>query len=324
MKKTILRCLILCFVMALLCQWAVAATQVVFAGSYTDPDTSKISKYYQKPSANALTIGAGEALANSIFSYTGSSFTKDTAESNDIKLVYRNTDGTGICYIELTTGSVSFNKGMGNYLNTGETPNLPTDTAAPQVAHNHLMALNLFPSSGVVLERVGGLNMAIHEESGINSDYKKLIYVYEYRKLDSFEIVGSSRLVTGLGSGGELVSLVKSWVNVLPVACTPSEILSGNAIRTRISTQLLDAYGDTKYIEVQSQNLVYYDDGNGVIEPALAINGSVILQAGESKPIDWIVSIMVTPHAAYPYDISAPQPADPPADPSGIPQGENE
>lgn len=326
MKKMILRCLVLGFVMSLICQWAAAATQVVFAGTYTDPDTSAISKYYQKPSGNALSKTQGEALANSIFTYTGSTFVMDIEESNEEILVYRNiNEQTGICYIELVTGNVFFNKGMENYLTIGETPDLPSDTNAPQIAHNHLTALQLFPSLGVVLHHVGGLGMAIHEEEGANFSYNKLVYVYEYRELDGLQVVGSSRLVTGLGSGGELVSLGKCWVNVLAISCTPSEILSGTAIRNRISTQLLDAYSDAEYIEVKNQQLIYFDDGNGVLEAALKIEGTVIPQ-GEtvSQPIDWIVSVMVTSHAVYPYDITAPDPADPPSNPESMPPDENE
>jgi len=327
MKKTILRCLVLGCVMALICQWAMAADRVIFANSYKDADTSKISKYYQKSPADALSKAEGDELAKSIFTYTqkGSSFTLDEGESNDEILVYRNTnEQSGICYIELATGKVFFNKGMDEYLTPGETLDLPNDAEAPQIAHNHLRALNLFPSVGVVLHHVGGLGIAIHYENGTNSNYKKLVTVYEYRELDGLQVVGSSRLVTELGSGGEMVSLGRCWVDVSPVASTPKDILPGTAIRDRINTQLMEAYPDAKYIEVQNQQLVYYDDGKGIIEPAQVIAGIVIPQGEtESQPLDWIVSIMATPHTTYPYDITAPEPDDPPADPSGLPSGED-
>ncbi|UCH97230.1 MAG: hypothetical protein JSV88_10370 [Candidatus Aminicenantes bacterium] len=327
MKKTILRCLLLGFVIALTCQWAMAVDNVVFAGSYKDPDTSIISKYYQKSPTDAFTRAEGEELANSIFAYTGSTFTLDEEESNDEILLYRNTDEkTGICYIELATGKVFFNKGMEDYLIAGETPGLPDDAAAPQIAKNHLQALNLYPSTGVVLHHVGGLGMAIHEEDGTNSNYKKLVFVYENRELDDLTVVGSSRVVTGLGTDNELVSLGRCWVDVSPVNAAPTEILPGTATRERITTQLLEAYPNAEYIEVQNQQLVYYDDGKGIIEPALLISGIVIPQGEtDSQSIDWIVSIMVTPHAIYPYDnITPPQPADPPDNPDDIPTGEDE
>lgn len=326
MKKTILRCLVLCFVIALTCQWAMAADTVVFAESYKDPDTSSISQYYQKSPADALSKSEGEALANSIFAYTGTTFTLDAAESNDEILLYRNTgEKTGICYIELATGKVFFNKGMENYLTIGETMDLPNNADAQMIAHNHLKALKLFPSMGVVLNHVGGLGMAIHEEDGSNYDYKKLVMVYENRELDGLQVVGSSRLVTGLGTGGELVSLGKCWVDVSPVAVSPTDIQDGPAIRDRITTQLLEAYPNADKIEVQEQLLIYYDDGKGIIEPALQITGTVIPKGEiESQPIDWIVSIMVAPHATYPYDFTVQTPADPPDNPDGIPQGEQE
>lgn len=326
MKKTILRGLILGFVLVVTCQWAMVSDAVVFVDSYKDPDTSIISKYYQKPPGDALGRAEAEELANSIFAFTGTTFTPDVEESNEEILLYRNTDEkTGTCYIELATGKVFFNKGMENYLTIGNTSNLPNDADAPQIAQNHLKALALYPSTGVVLHHVGGLGMAVHKEDGTNFDYKKLVLVYENRELDGLQVVGSSRLVTGLGTGGELVSLGRCWVDVSPVAAPPSEILDGTAIRDRITTTLQEAYPDAEYIEVQNQQLVYYDDGKGIIEPALMIFGIETPEGDtESQSFDWVVSIMVTPHATYPYDLTPEQPADPPENPEEQPPGEQE
>ena len=326
MKKTIFISMVLTFAIALTCQWAMAASTVVFSSTYTDPDTSNISRYYQKGPDNALSVSEGEALANSLFFYTGTTFNLDADETNENLLLYRNpSDESGICYIDLTTGKIFFNKGMASYLDMGETPNLPKDAEAQMIAKTHLTTLKLYPSTGVILHHIGGVGMAIHEEDGTDYDYSKMVVVYENRVLDGLQVVGSSRIVTGLGTGGELVSLGWCWVDAPSVTIGASDILDGAGIRDRITTQLLEAFANADYIEVQEQELIYYDDGNGVIEPALKVMGIVTPQ-GETKSesLDWIVSILKTAHAIYPFDIVPPPPADPPDPSDPQPEGEQE
>lgn len=326
MKKAILVSLVLSFAVALTCQWAIAADNVVFSGSYMDPDTTAITKYYQKGPDKALSVSEGEEIANSLFFYTGATFELDADESTDDLLLYRNPDdNTGICYIDLITGKILFNKGVANYLDMVMTPDLPDDDDAVMFVQDHLNILNLYPKIGIALNHVGGLGMAIHEEDGTDNDYKKLVVVYEGRVLDGIQVVGSSRVVTTLGSGGELVGLGYCWVDALAVTVAKSEILDGIAIRDRLTTQLLEAFANSDYIEVQEQEVIYYDDGNGVIEPAVKIMGIVTPQGQtENKSIDWITSILVTPHAVYPYDFSVTQPADPPDPEDPQPEGETE
>lgn len=310
MNKIMIRLILIGVLGVFISLSAAAAATMEFAATYQDPDTSNISKFYQKTSADALNRAGAEALAASLLSYTGCTLTVDEDASDETQLVYTSdSDGTAMLTISYLTGNFHFCKGIESYFTQEETPDLPPDESAPTYAENHLGALNLYNlysdvgSSTIQLFHVGGVNIAIKPESSeIVDDFRKWLTVSYTRNIHSLPVVGASRNVVGIGSNGELLQLVWDWPEVEEHNLDPGEIMNSTEIRDRITAILQDEYPDADSIVVDTNELVMYNDDYGTIEPALAVFGRVTMPGeAEAQDIDWIVPIVRNPLGIYLY-----------------------
>jgi hypothetical protein len=306
MKKNVLTFIVVIAVMALAVPaYAEAETPTVtFSDTYKDVDTSGVSSSFEQ-TRDAMDKNGAIALANKIISYTGANLVEDSNESDENRTVYRDAnDPSAVLSIQLSTGKVVFNKGMKGYEKEEKTLNLPTSEVAPGICETHLENLAMLPAAAqmVVLTYVRVVMSAYHSGGPIPTPvYDKLAAVRYARQLDGLEVVGASRIVMRLGANGELVFLAKDWTDVEERGVARGDLLDAAGVRTQIENQLSATYPDAQTITVNKAKLAMFDDGKGIIEPAVVVFGVVDDGTTDPYDIDWIMPLLKTPKAQYPY-----------------------
>ena len=188
-------------------------------------------------------------------------------------LLQSSMDPSAMLHVDAVGRSVIFNKGVATIRALADTPGLPGQQVAPQVAQELLGQLGMLPGDPgqVFVQHVGGLGMGVHDEAGITRTFEKLRTVRFGRKLDGLPVEGrGSRIQVQLGSEGALWGLVHRWNEVLPIQLAPADRLDVGQLTQmfweRVSQMKLLRYDGVKVDRVE---LVLYDDGEGVIEPVL-------------------------------------------------------
>ncbi|MEW6747291.1 MAG: hypothetical protein AB1486_31560 [Planctomycetota bacterium] len=234
-------------------------------------------------------------------------------------------DRSAIFELDTATGDLLFNKGYGNLRGEESTPNLPSPEIAPRLAIELLHELGVTPAqaSEMKLDHVGGVNMGAHREDGSTEIFQKLVTVRFGRMLDGLPVDGpGSRIVVRMSSGGQLAGLIRRWYEVSPRMLSASEMFSLAEIRTIAQACIAKASLDAVESEIKSAELVLFDDGHGVIEPAVYVTSQFTFQAyhktasggGELKtftnPYDFYVPVLRRPQAQFPFmNEGVPRPA---------------
>jgi hypothetical protein len=289
MKKNIL---ILVSTVLLVTGFVFAEAVVEFDSSYVNVDKSAIKDTYTGVLPNLGFTGA-DAIAQEIFAYTGAEFYLDELHQIDNCLLYRKSDdSTAKLEVHKVSGDIIFIKGMAAYKGESNTPGLPSKNQAPTLAKKHLKALGLYKKD-LVLNKVNVLKDAVY--NGQTSEiFDKLVIVNFKRKLGGIPVLGASRVVVMLGTNGELAGLIVRWYDVEKVKV--SGVVKN--IKNHLTNKIKDKQKDHHFILVKKADLVLFDDGNGVIEPAVFVQGEVS-EDGATFPCDWMVPVLTNPKAQY-------------------------
>ena len=109
-------------------------------------------------------------------------------------------------------------------------------------------------------------------------------------------VKGASRAVVMLGANGDLEGLIVRWMDV------QSEKVKGKVARSQLKDhvkgQLKARKMECDSVHVKKADLVLYDNGKGVIEPALQVQGEINTVDG-TFPSDWMFPIITDPKADY-------------------------
>lgn len=288
MKKNIL---ILVSTVLLVTGFVYAEAVVDFDGSYVNVDTSLIKDTYTGILPN-LSFTDADAMAQKVFAYTGTDFYLDDLHQRENYLLYRNDDDTAKFEVNKVTGDIFFHKGMAAYNGDGDTPGLPTKKQAPTLARKHLKALEV-EKNGLVLSGVDVFRKAVYDGQ-TSKIYDKLLIVSFKRKLSGIPVYGASRVIVLLGTDGELVGLIARWYDVEKVK-VPGIVKD---IKDHLTSKIKEKQKDSLSVLVKKSDLVMFDDGEGVIEPALFVQGEVT-ENGATFPCDWMVPILTNSKAKY-------------------------
>jgi hypothetical protein len=288
MKKNIL---ILISTVLLVTGFVFAETVVEFDSSYVNVDKSAIKDTYTGVLPN-LGFNGADAIAQEVFTYTGAAFYLDELHQIENCLLYRGDDKTAKFEINKVTGDIIFRKSTAAYDGEGNTPGLPSKKQAPTLAKKHLKALGL-DKKGLVLNKVNVLKEAVY--NGQTSEiFEKLVIVSFKRKLGGIPVWGASRVVVTLGTGGELAGLILRWYDVEKVK-VPGVVKN---IKEHLTNKIKDKQKDHHFVLVKKSDLVMFDDGNGVIEPAVFVQGEVN-ENGDTFSCDWMVPVLTDSKAQY-------------------------
>lgn len=272
--------------------------------------------YYQYQSAMPRRVRDAEILklAERLYAYTGVELDLEgLKEQEGEQMLFKAAEGEKVkalldVFSPDTLGFV-FSKDLDKYEETiTDTRGLPTEHEAPLIAEKHLKALGLLPDddgSEIFVENVGSICMAIYNpETGQSKEFEKLKVVDFGRKLNGLRVlgIGTSRLAVRLGTDGELVTVMKNWTAVEKELSTrKADVIEQSSIEDHVQNILRSKYqgSNVNSIRIDQAEMVMYDDGKGVIEPALFIIGKMYTGTGEEFNGDWIIPVFRNPKARY-------------------------
>jgi hypothetical protein len=264
---------------------------VEFDHSYVDREVSSIAQSYKGKLAN-LGFSQADAIAQEILNYAGGTFYYDELSPMNGKLVYKGINSESLM-IDQVSGDILFHKGMDIY-GPGDTPNLPSKSNAPALAKKHLKALGLL-KQGMVLHEVNEFKQSVY--NGHNNEVTtttKMVMVTFKRKLGNYTVFGASRIIVMLGADGQLDGVLVRWTDVEKVNAKGIKKNVRGYLIDKIKTKQKDSYS----ILVKKSQLVLFDDGKGVIEPALFVEGDVT-EGGNTFACDWMIPVLESPKAKY-------------------------
>jgi hypothetical protein len=181
---------------------------------------------------------------------------------------------------------------------------LPDAARSVELAGDYLARLGLQPSdpSEMRVTKVKVIRASTCGQAECKPEVSdKMRVVFFGRKLNGLPVHGASRMVVRIGNDGELVSVIKNWPSVTPVAVESAGVLpkaqwKDAAVRTVKRLQAGTAYPNAT---IESTEVVMYDDGRGCIEPALRVKGKKLDGRGKDAPAAWMVPLMTAPKARY-------------------------
>lgn len=244
---------------------------------------------------------------------TGMRFDKSVSYMGNI-LYSSEKDPSAVFSIEPATGAFVFNSGLLDYSQEKDTPGLPKATQAVTLAKKYLSELGYLPKNENELANghVGGLSIGIRREDGSKQVYQKLVTIHFGRVIDKLPVLGvGSRIVVHLGENGQLVGLIRNWVEVqkgTQKTMALSELRTDKEIRSAILEQIKTDLSTAKKVNVSKAELVLYDDGHGVIEPAIYVEALSEFESIDPKsrkaqpynvPYDCYVPVIKSPKAYY-------------------------
>lgn len=262
-------------------------------------------RYQSAPSQEAVTQEA-RALGEKFNAYTSTSIKMEESVEG-VPLFFKEDSKASFTVFSPQSLGFIFTKDM-NTLCAGEgnTVGLPSEYAAPDVAMKHLESLDLLPANQkeMTLAHVGGIGIAVYDQSTgqVTGDYDKVKTVIYGRTLNGLRVMGASRLVVNLGENGELVGIIKNWPEISKqVLYSPKELVAQGKWDATVESFLGNRYAQTNInkIQVKESELVMFDDGEGVIEPALFLKGKTFSEEGKEFEGDWIVPVLQMPKANY-------------------------
>ncbi|NTW51646.1 MAG: hypothetical protein HGB22_03565 [Chlorobiaceae bacterium] len=211
--------------------------------------------------------------------------------------------------IDAATGSFLWNFGLKKYTHEHPTLNLPTADQAPAVARKRLAETGYLPANEreLVVTHVGGLDMGVAKYGFNPLTFKKLVTVQFGRVLNGLPVQGpGSRIVVSLGEDGALAGLIRNWPEVTSAKIASNKLKSNPAIRKEIRLQLRKEAGDAVSTSIRNASLVLFDDGRGVIEPAVYVVADARYTGPRNEtlvnnPVDFYVPVLKKPEAYYPY-----------------------
>jgi len=240
--------------------------------------------------------------------YTGREISnrKIQESGKDNFIIQDSTDSSIFFDMDSLSGSFSYSSSMEKYYKEEITPNLLNNKEALSMAYKHLESLDLMPKKeqlGKVTQ--GGLNMAIRKENGDTADYQKMTSVRIDRKIDGIPVLGDSRIFINMGTDGEIANMIYQWDKIASSKkITSTEKVSIDDIKKNIYNRLEKGAKNTVKINLNSVDLVLYDDGKGVIEPAYHVETQLFYKNKKDSydvPFDFYVPLLKKPQAFYPF-----------------------
>lgn len=287
MKKNIL---ILFSAVLMMVGYVSADVQVTFDLSYVEADTALVKNTFKTLLPN-LSFVEADMIAQDICGHTGNALYLDEQNGVENTQVYKTIDNSAICKIDNVTGDIFYRK----YTDFDEaTPGLPSKKNAAAYAKKHLKDLGLYKNK-MSDPIVTTLEEAIYDGQTTRI-LEKLRVVTFRRKIGGFMVKGASRAVVMLGANGDLEGLVVRWMDV------QSEKVKGKVAKSQlkdyIKGQLKARKMESDSVLVKKADLVLYDNGKGVIEPALQVEGEISTYDG-TFPSDWMFPIITDPKVNY-------------------------
>lgn len=287
-----------------------SGSQDPFAG--LDQALASVNRTFASDQA-PLTDADAHALAAKIEALSGIDLSFSAQRSTAKEAVYLNDqDASSILEINLRNGAFLFNAGMDGLRRDEDTPRLPREDRAEEVARRRLRELDLLPGGvNLRVDHIGGIDMAVHRQDGTNESFRKLVTVRFSRVEDEFQVVGpGGRIKVTLGTDGVLRGLVRDWEHYSARNLRHAEKLRAEEIEQLAIQQVAVIAPGAASKTIESAEIVYFEDGFGVKEPAVRVVAELTFVSVRSdgkgtteirNPYDFYVPVLRSPKAYYPH-----------------------
>jgi hypothetical protein len=192
-------------------------------------------------------------------------------KENDILWFNHKKDPSAFVKINLQNGDISFNNGTLAYMEKKSTPDLLKKEEAVKMANSYMekMGFKVADDKSLVLAHVGGVNMGNHDAKEGTKIFEKFTTVRYDRVLDNIPVLGHSRITVIMAEKGKLQQMIANWAPLSSAAVSKERVVIQDDLKNSIEKHLVADNSGAKKIIVKKINLVYYDDGTGILEPAL-------------------------------------------------------
>lgn len=200
-----------------------------------------------------------------------------------------------------------YTKPLANYLrpspNDSKVSRLLSKNNATIAAKDYLCKLNLMPASTdeMYFEQTNTIRGAASTNPQDIIDFLQVVRFG--RKLNDLKVIGSTRIILRIGKEGELVSVIKDWPQLVRNSMNDNVESYGKSQWNQvITTHLKNKYKESAIwssVNVDNVELVMYDDGVNVVEPALHAKGNRIDKNGGNFAYDWVIPVLKEPKAKY-------------------------
>jgi hypothetical protein len=228
----------------------------------------------------------------------------------DNEIWYHNPkDPSAFINYDLRNGDFTYDKGVSNYLGNRTTPGLLKADKAVERAREHLKKLG-FPieESELSVVHVGGVNTGVYD--GTKSEiYEKFTTVRFGRLLNKIPVYGHSRIIVQMAEEGKLAKVIRQWTPLEKATLRSDDMLPSGDLKKRLERSVLSENAGAQKVRIRSLQLVYYDNGTGIIEPAIRVLGKTVQSStgrgGKVEtveyPYDTVVPLLKSPQLRYPY-----------------------
>lgn len=241
-------------------------------------------------------------------------FSEEPIKLSSSRLALRDrNDPSSSFEIDLRTGNFLFNAGLSQYRDEATTQGLPNESELFELAQRVIKSNGLpVDFTNTSIEHIGGINLGVHQDDGGTMIYEKFKTLRLSREINGWPVQGDSRLVFQFGEKSELNTFVFQWplhgkLNYISAADLerPQQLIEdATAIVDEMSANALSA-------KITTVDLVLYDDGQGLMEPAYHIVLERNLKLDEEItmiPYDFYLPIRTNPVAFFPQFESSPSP----------------
>ncbi len=266
---------------------------------------------YQAVPIKPINQEQAQKMAEQLRETAGIRMPFDKVQEYDGRFIFTSSeDSSAVFDVNSATGAFLLNAGLKKYSGKSSTPGLPSPKNAPDLAHKYLTKLRYLPENKkeVVLARVGGLDMTVAKDGKSSNKYEKLVTVFYRRVLQDVRVQGpGSRILVHLGEQAALVGLIRNWPDVKAQKVSRDQVKSDELIRHAIQRRLLKMADQAREIIVQKAELVLFDDGRGVIEPAIYVIAAARYQGPKRAkgvveiPVDFYVPVLLKSKGYYPF-----------------------
>lgn len=274
----------------------------------------KIGHYSNEPvvytarTPSAKDIAARMATSKRFAELSRVSFSEKPALLEDNRLALIGTEDSSASFeVDRLTGNFLFESGMSKYSGDYSTPNLPKDSQLEKLAMRTLEQYRLkVDPNELKVAHIGGLNMSAANGKDKPEIYEKLKTIRYERVLNGLTVMGDSRLVMHFGEQAELAGLIFQLPVIESAQKLPPKLIrTPKDLQAQALEELSAMAKKAERARLTKVDLVLYDDGLGVMEPAyhLVMERMILLDDDEPSmiPYDLYLPVSRKPIALFPH-----------------------
>ncbi|MDZ7924435.1 MAG: hypothetical protein U5M23_10295 [Marinagarivorans sp.] len=274
----------------------------------------KIGRYehplivYKAVKPAAADIEKQLSLSKRFAELSGMRFDDSPKKLGDTRLALSGAEDSSASFeVDINTGNFLFEGGLAKYSTEQPTLNLPKEADLQRLAERTLKQFDLpINPSDLKVEHIGGLNLSVADGKNEPKIFEKLKTIRYTRVLNGLPVMGDSRIVMHFGEGAQLSGLIYQIPEVADASDLSTQLQqSPKLMKEQALSELTAMAKKALRAKLTQVDLVVYDDGLGVMEPAYHVVLERMLDLGDKEPVmipyDFYLPVSSKPVAFFPH-----------------------